>query len=72
MAVAGRPGRDSRIITRRKRCGGGRATGTAGRKDSRRGRRGWRPRWGDAYFKRPRRAGCAVEGCSGPQGYRMR
>src|SRR5207249_1137868 len=48
---------------------GGRAAGAAGRRDHGRGRRGWRTRWGDAYFRRPRRVGGAVEGFSDPRGY---
>jgi transposase InsO family protein len=47
---------------------GGRAAGPAGRRGSRLGRRGWRTRWGDAYFRRPGRVGGAVEGFSDPRG----
>jgi hypothetical protein len=43
------------------RRGGGRAAGAAGRRGRWQGRRVWRTRWGDAYFRRPRRVVWCVE-----------
>jgi hypothetical protein len=43
------------------RPGGGRATGAAGHRGRRLDRRGWRTRWGDAYWRRPRRVVWCVE-----------
>ena len=51
------------------RGGAGRGAGPAGRRGSLPDTSGWRTRWGDAYFRRPRRVGGAVEGFSDPRGY---
>ena len=69
MAAADRPWWDSRIMTRRKavRCGPwsrlSRSQGQAA------GQEGLAYTLGDAYSRRPRRVGCAVEGFSDPRGY---